>query len=49
MNQKELKKVSKTLKQWVGVKNGMFVSHNNTVKNDKNGYVTVDYIRYSNI
>lgn len=35
--------------RWVGVKNGMFVSHNNTVKNDKNGYVTVDYIRYSNI
>ena len=32
--------------RWVGVKNGMFVNHNNEVKNEGDGFVTVDYIRY---
>ena len=35
--------------RWVGVKNGMFVSHDNTVKNEENGFATVDYIRYSEL
>lgn len=35
--------------RWVGVKNGMFVSHDNTVKNKENGFATVDYIRYSEL
>ena len=42
------KQVSFTAKagRWVGVKNGMFVNHNNEVKNEGDGFVTVDYIRY---
>ena len=34
--------------RWVGVKNGMFVNHNNEIKNENqgDGFVTVDYIRY---
>lgn len=35
--------------RWVGIKNGMFVSHDNTVKNEENGFATVDYIRYSEL
>ncbi len=34
--------------RWVGVKSGVFCSHNNAVKSDEQGYVTVDYIRYEN-
>lgn len=33
--------------RWVGVKNGIFCVHDNTVKNEKTGYVTVDYVRYT--
>lgn len=33
--------------RWVGVKNGVFCVHDNTVKNDKTGYVTLDYVRYT--
>lgn len=42
------KQVSFTAKagRWVGVKNGMFVNHNNEVKNEGDGFVTADYIRY---
>lgn len=44
------KQVSFTAKagRWVGVKNGMFVNHNNEIKNENqgDGFVTVDYIRY---
>lgn len=44
------KQVSFTAKagRWVGVKNGMFVNHNNEVKNENegDGFVTADYIRY---
>ena len=42
------KQVSFTAKagRWVGVKNGMFVNHNNDVKNEGDGFVTADYIRY---
>lgn len=32
--------------RWVGVKNGMFISHDNSVKNSERGFVTVDYVRY---
>ncbi len=35
--------------RWVGVKNGMFVNHDNTVKNEEAGFITVDYVRYSEI
>lgn len=34
--------------RWVGVKSGVFCAHNNTVKSDGQGYVTVDYVRYEN-
>lgn len=44
------KQVSFTAKagRWVGVKNGMFVNHNNEIKNENegDGFVTADYIRY---
>lgn len=42
------KQVSFTAKagRWVAVKNGMFVNHNNEVKNEGDGFVTADYIRY---
>lgn len=45
------KQVSFTAKagRWVGVKNGMFVNHNNEIKKNENegdGFVTADYIRY---
>ena len=33
--------------RWVGVKNGMFISHDNSVKSDKQGSIMVDYIRYN--
>ena len=32
--------------RWVGVKNGIFCAHDNTVKNDKTGYVLVDSVEY---
>lgn len=32
--------------RWVGVKNGMFIAHDSTVKNENRGYVTVDYVKY---
>ncbi len=32
--------------RWVGVKNGMFISHNSLVKNQLKGSITVDYIKY---
>lgn len=35
--------------RWVGVKNGVFCMHDNTVKNHTRGYVTVDYVKYSGI
>lgn len=35
--------------RWVGVKNGVFCMHDNTVKNDTRGYVTVDYVKYSEV
>lgn len=45
-----VKQVSFTAKagRWVGVKNGMFVNHNNEIKNENegDGFVTADYIRY---
>ena len=36
--------------RWVGVKSGVYASHENTIKksSDKCGFVTVDYVRYSN-
>lgn len=34
--------------RWVGVKSGVFCAHNNDVKSDGQGYVTVDYVRYEN-
>lgn len=34
--------------RWVGVKSGVFCMHNNTVKSEGQGYVTVDYVRYEN-
>lgn len=34
--------------RWVGVKNGMFCMHDNTVKNDTDGFITVEYVRYQN-
>lgn len=33
--------------RWVGVKNGVFVSHNNLIKNEKRGSILVDYIKYN--
>ena len=33
--------------RWVGVKNGVFCLHDNTVAGDKTGFATVDYVRYS--
>lgn len=32
--------------RWVGVKSGVFCTHNNAVKSDGQGYVMVDYVRY---
>lgn len=32
--------------RWVGVKSGLFCMHDNTVQNEKNGFVTVDYVKY---
>ena len=32
--------------RWVGGKNGIFCAHDNTVKNDKTGYVLVDSVEY---
>lgn len=34
--------------RWVGVKSGMFCTHNNDVKSEEQGYITVDYVRYEN-
>lgn len=34
--------------RWVGVKSGVFCTHDNTIKSDEQGYVTVDYVRYEN-
>ncbi len=36
--------------RWVGVKSGVYASHENTIKksSDKCGFVTVDYVRYRN-
>lgn len=33
--------------RWVGVKHGVFISHNSKIKNDKTGFITVDYLRYN--
>lgn len=33
--------------RWVGVKNGVFVSHNSLIKNENRGSILVDYIRYN--
>ena len=33
--------------RWVGVKSGVYVSHDNSVKSENKGFVTVDYVRYS--
>ena len=33
--------------RWVGVKSGVYVSHDNSAKNENKGFVTVDYVRYS--
>jgi hypothetical protein len=32
--------------RWVGVKNGMFCVHDNTVKTDSSGYATAEYVKY---
>lgn len=34
--------------RWVGVKNGVFCTHDNTVKNEARGFVTVDSVVYTN-
>ena len=33
--------------RWVGVKSGVYVSHDNSAENENKGFVTVDYVRYS--
>lgn len=33
--------------RWVGVKSGVYCMHDNTVKSEENGFVTVDYVRYT--
>ena len=33
--------------RWVGVKSGVYVSHDNSAENKNKGFVTVDYVRYS--
>lgn len=35
--------------RWVGVKNGVYIMHDNTVKSDEKGYITLDYVKYSEI
>lgn len=34
--------------RWVGVKNGVFCMHDNTVKNEARGFVAVDSVKYTN-
>ena len=41
---KEAFKINAKAGRWVGVKNGVFCNHDNTVKGG--GYVEVDYVRY---
>ena len=33
--------------RWVGVKSGVYVSHDNSANSENKGFVTVDYVRYS--
>jgi len=33
--------------RWVGVKSGVYVSHDNSANSANKGFVTVDYVRYS--
>ena len=35
--------------RWVGVKNGMFIAHDKTVKNENRGFIEADYVRYENL
>lgn len=41
--------ISSKAGRWVGVKNGVFCMHNNTIKNDTRGYVTIDFVKYAEV
>ena len=33
--------------RWVGVKSGLYASHDNGILKNESGYITADYVRYT--